>query len=125
MVLVVDAANVVGARPDGWWRDRAGASARLVDRLSRALESGTLAAPVLVVLEGAARAGVPEGEPRAGLRVAHAPRDGDSAIAASVRELVAAGSPVTLVTADRALRTDATTSGASVLGPSWLLDRLP
>jgi hypothetical protein len=22
--LVVDAANVVGSRPDGWWRDRAG-----------------------------------------------------------------------------------------------------
>ncbi|MDR0365315.1 MAG: NUDIX hydrolase, partial [Bifidobacteriaceae bacterium] len=31
--LVVDAANVVGSSPDGWWKDRAGAAARLRDRL--------------------------------------------------------------------------------------------
>ena len=34
--LVVDAANVVGARPDGWWKDRAGAAARLHDALLHA-----------------------------------------------------------------------------------------
>ena len=33
-VLLVDAANVVGARPDGWWRDRAGATERLLGRLA-------------------------------------------------------------------------------------------
>lgn len=33
--LVVDAANVVGSRPDGWWKDRAGATARLRARLRR------------------------------------------------------------------------------------------
>ena len=32
-VLVVDAANVVGSRPDGWWKDRAGAARRLHERL--------------------------------------------------------------------------------------------
>jgi selenocysteine lyase/cysteine desulfurase len=32
--LLVDAANVVGSRPDGWWRDRAGATARLLARLA-------------------------------------------------------------------------------------------
>lgn len=31
---VVDAANVIGARPDGWWRDRAGAARRLYRRLA-------------------------------------------------------------------------------------------
>src|SRR5829696_7110454 len=31
--LVVDASNVIGARPDGWWRDRAGAARRLVAAL--------------------------------------------------------------------------------------------
>ena len=31
--LVVDGMNVVGSRPDGWWRDRAGAIRRLVERL--------------------------------------------------------------------------------------------
>ena len=32
-VVVVDAANVVGSVPDGWWKDRAGAAARLRARL--------------------------------------------------------------------------------------------
>jgi len=57
--LVVDAANVVGSRPDGWWRDRPGAAARLVAALAAALRSGALTSPVTVILEGAARAGVP------------------------------------------------------------------
>jgi len=35
-VLIVDGANVVGSRPDGWWRDRAGAAHRLHDQLSTA-----------------------------------------------------------------------------------------
>jgi 8-oxo-dGTP diphosphatase len=60
--LVVDAANVVGSRPDGWWRDRPGAAARLVSALAAALRSGALTGPVVVVLEGAARAGAPAGE---------------------------------------------------------------
>ncbi|HEV7787403.1 MAG TPA: hypothetical protein VGP05_00200, partial [Pseudonocardia sp.] len=62
MELVVDAANVVGSRPDGWWRDRPGAAARLVSALAAALRSGALTGPVVVVLEGAARAGAPVGE---------------------------------------------------------------
>jgi hypothetical protein len=32
---VVDAMNVIGSRPDGWWRDRAGAIERLVAQLDR------------------------------------------------------------------------------------------
>ena len=59
--LVVDAANVVGSRPDGWWRDRPGAAARLVAALAAALRSGALTSPVAVILEGAARSGVAEG----------------------------------------------------------------
>jgi hypothetical protein len=34
MVLVVDIANVMGSRPDGWWRDRAGAATRLMASLA-------------------------------------------------------------------------------------------
>lgn len=34
---VVDAANVTGSRPDGWWRDRPGAAARLHARILRLL----------------------------------------------------------------------------------------
>ena len=43
-VLLVDVANVVGSRPDGWWRDRAGATARLLARLA-ALPGRQLARP--------------------------------------------------------------------------------
>ncbi len=43
LVLVVDAANVIGARPDGWWRDRAGAVARLRDRLAALSRIGVAA----------------------------------------------------------------------------------
>ncbi|MBY6062372.1 NUDIX domain-containing protein [Microbacterium esteraromaticum] len=32
--IVVDAANVIGSVPDGWWRDRAGAAERLHERLT-------------------------------------------------------------------------------------------
>ncbi len=32
-LIVVDAANVVGSRPDGWWRNRAGAARRLLVQL--------------------------------------------------------------------------------------------
>ncbi len=110
-MLLVDGANVVGARPDGWWRDRAGAARRLVDQL-RALDE-----PVVVVLEGAARPGVPEGT--AGeVVVRHAPGSGDDLLAA----LCAPG--VRLVTADRGLAARARAAGASVVGPRTLLDRL-
>lgn len=34
VVLVVDVANVMGSRPDGWWRDRAGAATRLMAELA-------------------------------------------------------------------------------------------
>ena len=57
-MLLVDAANVIGSRPTGWWRDRAGAARQLVDQLCDAVRVGSLPSPVVVVLEGAARAGV-------------------------------------------------------------------
>ena len=117
-VLVVDAANVVGSRPDGWWRDRAGAAARLVDAVRRAVADGRLDAPVVVVLEGVARDGVPEDD-EDGVRVVHAPGEGDETIAAA-----AAAGAVTVVSADRALAGRVRAAGGDVVGPRWLLDRL-
>ncbi|MFC4946481.1 hypothetical protein [Pseudonocardia sp. GCM10023141] len=123
--LVADAANVVGSRPDGWWRDRAGAATRLAARLVAALDGGglaTLVSPdgvVHLVLEGAARtAAIPE-HPR--LRVHRAEHDGDSAIAALAAELTG---PVTVVTADRGLRERVQACGATTVGPGTLLGLL-
>lgn len=123
--LVIDAANVVGSRPDGWWKDRAGAAARLVEQVTAALTCGRLGGPVTVVLEGAARAGVEEtAGPGPFVCVVHAPHDGDSTIVALVASLVDEAAAVGVVTADRGLRALVSALGASVHGPSWLRERL-
>jgi len=122
-MLVVDAANVVGSRPNGWWRDRAKAAADLCSGLSDAVSAGRLVAPVVVVLEGVARNGAKEGD-RDGLRVVHAPRGGDDTIAALAADAVADGQDVTVVTADRELRDRTQQAGGGVVGPRWLLDRI-
>lgn len=118
-MLVVDAANVVGSRPDGWWRDRPGAAHRLHEQLVAVLADEE----VVLVLEGAARAGQPVG--RSGtVRTVHASGPGDDAIVAVAREQVADGREVVVVTADRGLRTRVEAGGAEVESPSWLLQRL-
>jgi hypothetical protein len=116
VVLVVDAANVVGSRPDGWWRDRAGAAERFV----KDLRETSFDEPVVVVLEGAARRGVEEGV-AAEVRVVHARADGDDAIVDLAR---GAEHAVTVVSADRGLASRVRALGADVVGPRWLLARL-
>jgi hypothetical protein len=124
-VLLIDAANVVGSRPTGWWRDRAGAAGALVDRIRGAVGAGRVTPPVVVVLEGKARAGAPEGL-LDGVAVLHARASGDEQLVDVVTTASKAAEPtaVTLVTADRALRHRAEALGADVVGPSWLLARL-
>jgi hypothetical protein len=119
-VLVVDAANVVGSRPDGWWRDRAGATARLLARLA-ALPGRTLDGPVdctgvVAVVEGRAR-DVPAPD---GVQVVRATGSGDDAL---VRYATEQGGPLLVVTADRGLR-DRLPDGVAVAGPGWLLAEL-
>ena len=120
-MLLVDAANVVGSRPNGWWRDRPGAARDLVDRVRRAVDDGALTRPVVVVLEGQATRGVDEGSEH-GVRVVHAPGEGDDTLVAVASE---SDEAVVLVSADRALGDRVRRHGADVVGPSWLLDRLP
>jgi predicted RNA-binding protein with PIN domain len=121
-VLIVDGANVVGSRPDGWWRDRAGAARRLQGQLLTAVLPYD---EVVLVLEGAAKRGNPAGQDGR-LRTVHALGSGDDAIVEAVVEQVDVDDErsVTVVTADRALRDRVEAAGASSVSPAWLLDQL-
>jgi predicted RNA-binding protein with PIN domain len=118
-VLIVDGANVVGSRPDGWWRDRAGAA----QRLHQAIAAADLGYDqVVLVLEGKAKHGQPAGEDGA-IHTVHAAGSGDDTIVDQVRTRNADGVDVVVVTADRALRERVAAAGGSSVVPSWLLDR--
>jgi hypothetical protein len=116
-MLLVDAANVVGSRPTGWWRDRAGAARTFVEQVRAAVAAGGIAQPVTVVLEGKAREGVPVGRAD-GVSVVHAAGSGDDTLV-DIAGRSSAG-VITLVTADRELRRRAEAVGADVVGPKWL-----
>jgi len=121
-VLVVDAANVVGARPDGWWRDRAGAAERLVALIGAAVAAGAADLGdrrVVVVLEGRAAQATARAD---GVEVVRAERDGDAALVAVVEGLGA--DDVLVVTSDRELRRRVEELGARVRGAGWLRDTL-
>jgi len=121
-VLVVDGANVVGSRPDGWWRDRPGAARRLHEKL---LTADLAQDAIILVLEGDAKRGVPAGQD-GHVRAVHARRSGDDAIVDEVKRQVAIddGRDVIVVTADRELRGRVEAAGASIRSPGWLLDQL-
>lgn len=118
-VLVVDGANVVGSRPNGWWRDRAGAAGRLHQAIAATDLGYDL---VVLVLEGAAKRGMPAGDDGE-VRTVHAPASGDDTIVDEVRARVDNGDEVVVVTADRVLRERVAVAGGSTVGPSWLLAR--
>ncbi|MFC9997159.1 hypothetical protein [Nocardia sp. NPDC127526] len=125
-LIVVDAANVVGSRPDGWWRDRAGAARRLLLAVSTLRDRLDYPVDVVVVLEGAAKAADPEGIGMDGVRVVLAAGSGDDAIADTVTAAAAQDGDrtITVVTADRGLRNRVEAAGAGTVGPRWLLDRI-
>ena len=127
VTLVVDVANVVGSRPDGWWRDRIGATSRLLGRLAD-LADAEVSSPdgarwrvdsVLAVIEGQARGAVDPRRP--GVVIVRAARDGDTTIAERAEQLVGDGERVVVVTADRGLR-ERLPAVCSVAGPGWLRD---
>jgi hypothetical protein len=118
-MLVIDAANVIGSRPTGWWRDRPGATRVFAQRVRATVSAGQLDPPVTIVLEGRARAGADEANVD-GVEVVHAPGEGDDMIAA----IAEANRDVVVVTADRQLAGRVRAAAADVVGPSWLLDQL-
>ena len=117
--MVIDAANVIGSRPDGWWRDRPRAAQRFTDRVRASVVEGRLDPPVTVVLEGQARAGVDEAIAD-GVEIVHAPGEADDTIAALAQK----HRDVVVVTADRELAERVRAANAEVVGPIWLLDQL-
>ena len=82
MRYLVDAMNVIGTRPDGWWRDRHGAMVRLVDSLERWVAAS--GEDVTVVFER------PPSPPITSpvIEVAHAPRPGPNSADDEIVRLV-------------------------------------
>ncbi|MEV0634138.1 NTP pyrophosphohydrolase [Streptomyces sp. NPDC050619] len=112
LLVIVDAANVVGSVPDGWWRDRRGAAERLRDRLAAdGVPGRSDPVEIVLVVEGTAR-GV---ESVPGVRVEAAPGSGDDHMVDLVSE--AGDRAVLVVTADRELRRRVGELGADVAGP--------
>ncbi len=123
MTLIVDGMNVIGTRPDGWWRDRAAARRRLVDDLIR-LRAGGLA--VAVVFDGRAAPGEIERADAVGLAVTFAPggpNAADDAIVDMVGAMGAGGGTV-VVTSDRDLARRVRQLGAQVESARAFLARL-
>jgi predicted RNA-binding protein with PIN domain len=122
--FVIDGMNVIGSRPDGWWRDRAGAAHRLLARLQElAAASGD---EITLVLDGRPLEYLPEGT-HDGVEVLYARRPGrnagDDRIVEVLRNTPEAAA-VTVVTSDRDLAERSRELGAVVVGTRSLLTRL-
>lgn len=120
MLTVVDGNNVMGSRPDGWWKDRAGAAKRLVAQLGEWAERDDR--EVLVIFDGAEPPDL-EQPPRVEVRFAR--RSGRDAADDDIAAFVADhDGPVTVVTSDRELARRVREHGAEVTGARELLERL-
>ena len=121
MRWLIDGMNVIGTRPDGWWRDRDGAMLRLV----KLIEDWAAAEneDVTVVFER---------KPSPPIRstvieVSHAPRPkADAADDEIIRRLRADPEPgrIRVVTSDRWLADRAWAAGASVEGADAFRSRI-
>jgi rRNA-processing protein FCF1 len=112
---LVDGMNVIGSRPDGWWRDRPRAMRALVERLGR------LGEPVTVVFDGRP-VELPD---TSGVEVRFASRRGPDAADDDIAALAAAAAePLTVVTSDSRLVDRVRRSGVDVVGASAFRERL-
>src|SRR5215203_2143743 len=109
----------MGSRPDGWWKDRAGAAKRLVEQLGDwAVRTDT---DVIVIFDGAPPA-MPAPDR---VEVRFARRRGPDAADDDIAALVAAAEePPFVVTSDADLARRVREHGAEVAGARWLLDQL-
>jgi len=132
---IVDGMNLIGSRPDGWWRDRGAARRRLVVELGRFVgqqeasgadqageppPSGTArtAGSVVVVFDGRWHADEVAGGLDVGVTVAFAPGGPDAADRVIAEMVRSSEDPAgtTVVTSDGALASQVRASGAVVLG---------
>ena len=103
-VWIVDAMNVIGSRPTGWWRDRPGAVRQLLED-SRRFAAAT-GDEVILVVDGRPAADLPEGVPGAA-RLVYARRAGADAADDRIVEMVASGEAppqARVITSDRRLQ---------------------
>lgn len=152
LTLIVDAANTVGSRPNGWWRDRAGATRTMARGLADAVRHARLRIPaasaglpgdhwwpgrVVIVVEGRARGtwtkealtkealaeeALADGAPS--VVIVEAPGEGDDAIVEEARRAIEDGSRAVTATSDRELRGRVESLGAATIGPSTVWDAI-
>jgi predicted RNA-binding protein with PIN domain len=116
---IVDGMNVIGSRPDGWWRDRSGAMRALAAQLDRFQDD--IGEPVAVVYDGRPR------EIPARVEVRFASRAGRNAADDEIARMVAADAApgeVRVVTSDGDLATRVRAAGAQVEGAGTFRRRL-
>jgi len=121
MRWVVDGMNVIGSRPDGWWRDRDRAMLRLVDLLERWAAVG--GEDVTVVFERPPRPPIRSTV----IAVAHAPRAAANSADDEIVRLVRADpapAAIRVVTSDHTLTTLVHAAGASVEGSASFRARI-
>ena len=118
-LVLVDGNNVMGSRPDGWWRDRRGAMQRLVDEV--ATHAAGAGGEWTIVFDGRPRRiTVP---PEADLRICYSERRGTNAADDLIVDIAADSTPlrsVLVYTSDRDLRARVLALGASVKGAGSL-----
>ncbi len=120
--LIVDGMNVLGSRPDGWWRDRPAAMAGLTRRLD-ALAAGE-EIDLAIVFDGRPHRRVESAAET--IAVGFAPGGPDAADREIVARLRADHEPgsIVVVTSDRRLRNSVKAVGASSIPAGDLLRRL-
>jgi predicted RNA-binding protein with PIN domain len=117
---IVDGNNVMGARPDGWWRDRAGAARALAGQV--AAFAAAIGEPVTLYFDGREQ---DLGQP--GLEVVFADRPGRNAADRAIAERVESDAQpheIRVVTSDRELAASVQAAGAEVEGAGRFRARL-
>jgi hypothetical protein len=117
---VVDASNVIGSRPDGWWRDRRAAEDRLIEAVGRLAAADDEVYTVVLDRTGADRS-------ERNVTVRHAVRRGRNAADDVIVAVVAAAQKpeeIVVVTGDRELRSRVEDLGARGTGPRGFRDQL-